>query len=499
MADQSQLASILAALSQAQAKQAALGGGNPGLPPAPPTSSLAPNPAFAGYPPPSASGAIDLSSIKPSNSGSMDFSGTGSSILGSLSTTTGMYDLGGVGSSSSYDRRDRDRDHHSSYYDDYRGRERSPSYGGSSSRRRDRSYSPPHRGGGRGSDSPDHDQMNIDVAYVGLIIGRGGDSLRRVENDTGARVQFVPDDTKTAKYRLCNITGTSSQVRAARRALQRLIDEHKSLRTSQGKVPSTGSTKVTPGPGESSQQMLVPDMTVGLVIGRGGDTIRELQDKSRCHINIVSERESRNGLRPVNLIGSIESIEKARELIDEIVNNDTNAKVKAAGNDQMTTTITVPMDAVGMIIGKGGETVKEMQQLTSCKINVSSRYNPSDPTREITLAGTNDTIAHAKQAIDEKVHMALAKKQSNPTPTQSAAPGASYGAGVAYNTSSYGGAGAAAAPASSTPAAAGAQQADPYAAYGGYQNYVAMWQQWQTAQAQAQAQQGSSNGAAPSS
>jgi len=341
--------------------------------------------------------------------------------------------------------------------------------------------------------------MNIDVAYVGLIIGRGGDSLRRIENDTGARVQFVPDETKTAKYRLCNITGTSSQVRAARRALQHLIDEHRALRASQGKVPSSGSTKVIPGPGEQTSQILVPDMTVGLVIGRGGDTIRELQDKSRCHINIVSERESRNGFRPVNLIGSSEAIEKARALINEIVNNDTNAKVKAAGTEQTTTVISVPMDAVGMIIGKGGETVKELQQITSCKINVSSRYNPSDPTRDITLSGTSETIAHAKRAIDEKVQLALAKKQQSSGASNPSSATPTYGAGVAYNTGSYGAPSAAPAASAAAPAAGAAsgQQADPYAAYGGYQNYVAMWQQWQAAQAQAQGQGGSNPGAAP--
>jgi far upstream element-binding protein len=34
--------------------------------------------------------------------------------------------------------------------------------------------------------------MTIDTAHVGMVIGRGGDTLRRIERETGARVQFAP-------------------------------------------------------------------------------------------------------------------------------------------------------------------------------------------------------------------------------------------------------------------------------------------------------------------
>src|SRR6202034_4435830 len=59
--------------------------------------------------------------------------------------------------------------------------------------------------------------------------------------------------------------------------------------------------------GEDSMQIMVPDRTVGLIIGRGGETIRDLQERSGCHVNIVGEQKSVNGLRPVNLIGSREA------------------------------------------------------------------------------------------------------------------------------------------------------------------------------------------------
>jgi len=207
---------------------------------------------------------------------------------------------------------------------------------------------------------------------------------------------------------------------------------------------------------EESTQIFVPDRTVGLIIGRGGETIRDIQDKSGCHVNIVGEAKSQNGQRPVNLIGSAQASEYARRLIMEIVESDTNGgppgpPVRAPAPQQqqqqqqhyggggdggggtgprITETIKVPIDAVGMIIGKGaftsflpsrtgneassetdyplgGETIKEMQNSTGCRINVSSQFNPNDQEREISLAGNRDAIARARQAIDEKVEASV--------------------------------------------------------------------------------------------
>jgi far upstream element-binding protein len=113
---------------------------------------------------------------------------------------------------------------------------------------------------------------------------------------------------------------------------------------------------------------MVPDRTVGLIIGRGGETIRDLQERSGCHVNIVGENKSINGLRPVNLIGSVQAQQRAKDLIMEIVESDTkNMGGKgpdggrhpgrddpyAGGQDKLNDSIMVPGEAVGMIIGKG--------------------------------------------------------------------------------------------------------------------------------------------------
>lgn len=144
-----------------------------------------------------------------------------------------------------------------------------------------------------------------------------------------------------------------------------------------------------------------------------------------------------------------------------------------------------------MIIGKGGETIREMQNNTGCKINVSQSSGPGETEREIGLVGSREAIEAAKSAIEDKVE---AVRQKN----GGGGGGGRGGRGPRdYDNQSYGSQqhsnqnqqGYNAPPAQQPAAAGAAGAADPYAAYGGYQNYLALWYQ-HLAQQQASGQGG---------
>lgn len=267
---------------------------------------------------------------------------------------------------------------------------------------------------------------------VGLIIGRQGENLRRVEAETGCRVQFITGPDETGPYRQCKITGTRAHRAAAKAEINRIIDDSgmagnsRAAERPRDTPASARATSHQPAlrDGEDSMQIMVPDRTVGLIIGRGGETIRDLQERSGCHVNIVGEQKSVNGLRPVNLIGSREAAARAKDLIMEIVESDSKGSTSkdrvpqrdtardsgyggghsGGGNgDKINDSIFVPSEAVGMIIGKGGETIKEMQSTTGCKINVSPSSGPGEVEREIGLIGSREAITAAKRAIEDKV------------------------------------------------------------------------------------------------
>jgi far upstream element-binding protein len=243
-------------------------------------------------------------------------------------------------------------------------------------------FSPPRAYGGRDRSPPPNDNSEvilIDSSLVGLVIGRQGESLRRIEQESGTRIQFIngPD---SGPQRQCRITGSPSARMSAKREINRIIEENGGNPAREtGRNARAVSAKAGHQPalrdGEQSSQIMVPDRTVGLIIGRGGETIRDLQERSGCHVNIVGENKSVNGLRPVNLIGSPTAAARAKELIMEIVDSDTKTMGEGGGGAQQNTnnisnkrdnfdpysggankindTIYVPSDAVGMIIGKG--------------------------------------------------------------------------------------------------------------------------------------------------
>jgi far upstream element-binding protein len=342
-------------------------------------------------------------------------------------------------------RRDAFRDNFNPYRDERRGGDRAPPMRDY----RERSFSPGPRGKGAGGSfspaqggsgytrqrSPQRggesnvESISIESNLVGLIIGRQGENLRRVESETGCRVQFITGPDETGPYRECKITGPPSRRAAAKAEIDRIINDSGMAGTGRPApsrdAPSNArasSHQPALRDGEDSMQIMVPDRTVGLIIGRGGETIRDLQERSGCHVNIVGEQKSVNGLRPVNLIGSREAASRAKEMIMEIVESDSKTSATKdhvpaqktqgrdagfggghGGGDKITDSIYVPSEAVGMIIGKGGETIKEMQNTTGCKINVSPSSGPGESEREIGLVGSRDAIAAARSAIEDKV------------------------------------------------------------------------------------------------
>jgi far upstream element-binding protein len=442
-------------------------------------------------PQPNSSGSVDLSAIRPTNTGSVSIAEAIAKAK-SIAADRGIsYDsrpqqqqqqpmhnqamqgdprLAGRPSfqhsrsrSRSPPRRDNFRGNFNPYRDERRDADRRDR---GYNNNRDRSQSPGPRGGPRGNFSPgpgarggarsppsrapagDSDTISVKSALVGLIIGRNGENLRRVESESGARVQFIPAKEPNAVNRQCTISGPPHAREAAKQEIFRVIDDNggsvppergppmhrqqQPMMQHHAQQPQQGqrdSQQPALREGENSVQIMVPDKTVGLIIGRGGETIRDLQERSGCHVNIVSENKSINGLRPVNLIGSPAAAAIAKEMILEIVESDVRQPGQTGhqpasqmdsrapapfdpyrgamsndrgGSDKITEEIYVPSEAVGMIIGKGGETIKEMQATTGCKINVSQPEQP-DVQRRIGLVGSRSAIDEAKGAIWDKV------------------------------------------------------------------------------------------------
>lgn len=61
-------------------------------------------------------------------------------------------------------------------------------------------------------------------AAVGVVIGKGGDMIKKIQSETGARVQFQQGRDDGPGDRRCLLTGKPEQVEEARQRIEELID-----------------------------------------------------------------------------------------------------------------------------------------------------------------------------------------------------------------------------------------------------------------------------------
>ncbi|KAF3954176.1 hypothetical protein CMV_020442 [Castanea mollissima] len=130
----------------------------------------------------------------------------------------------------------------------------------------------------------------------------------------------------------------------------------------------------------TSKRISIPNGKVGVIIGKGGETIKYLQLQSGAKIQITKDAEADpySLTRDVELMGTSEQISRAEQLIkDVIAETDTGASapspnqglnIMQPGAEQFS--MKVPNTKVALLIGKGGETIRTMQSKSGARIQV---------------------------------------------------------------------------------------------------------------------------------
>jgi len=134
--------------------------------------------------------------------------------------------------------------------------------------------------------------VRVRMEDAGVVIGRGGDTIREIQRRTNTRIHFL-DEKETDTHRVLAIKGSPEEVQLAEILVHQTIANQPHLET---------------------LVMTVPGFSVGTIIGYGGKSIKEIQQTSRCKIDV--ERTSGDGPRKVTLKGTESQINCAKDLID---------------------------------------------------------------------------------------------------------------------------------------------------------------------------------------
>lgn len=240
------------------------------------------------------------------------------------------------------------------------------------------------------------------------IIGRKGETRMEIErhSDASVKIQKEEDMDPDKKERWVDLIGNPRQ---RRMALERILDVANYVRDEDGKVYKDGASVPAPGAGEALV-LQISCNEVGRVLGRGGETIRRLEDESRARLEI-DKSEGR-----LTISGRPEAIERAKELVlqevshcklaDGTILKDENRPMGPGGGPPLPGKdgfkLWVLGKEAGKVIGRGGETVREIMQRTGAEIQVERTENKDQGHAERLIQ-----IFGSKSQIDEAFPMII--------------------------------------------------------------------------------------------
>lgn len=232
-----------------------------------------------------------------------------------------------------------------------------------------------------------NEEIFVPHKMVGLIIGRQGQQISSLQSDSGCNIQIAPDNGTQAD-RQVTLTGTPDAVMHAKSLIHDIV-----TKTSQNE-----------GEGNITFDMPIPASKVGLVIGKMGETIKHLQEKSGARMIMIQDGPTNTGQdKPLRISGDVAKVEEAKRLVQEVLDNARNNQDRDFyPRNQPTKEVTVPHHAVGMVIGRGGDMIKRIQNQTGARV----QFKPGDrdaPERIAELTGSPEALVQAEQMVNELI------------------------------------------------------------------------------------------------
>lgn len=196
---------------------------------------------------------------------------------------------------------------------------------------------------------------------VMIVKGRGGSVIREIEKSTGARLEIERDSFMLV------IKGAQTAVVQALSHVSQVLAENSFEDT------------IT----------LSDSKLIGVILGKGGCNIRKLEEDTNARVSI-------DGVT-VTVSGSKEQTAKAKAAVEALLADPASMKPQV-GAGEVQREVELPPTTVGSIIGKGGATVKSIQESTGAKIDMNR-----GETAVCYVTGTAAKVEAAVKIINEKI------------------------------------------------------------------------------------------------
>ncbi|XP_073986472.1 P-element somatic inhibitor isoform X3 [Rhodnius prolixus] len=294
------------------------------------------------------------------------------------------------------------------------------------------------------------EEIKVPDKMVGLIIGRGGEQITRLQSESGCKIQMAPDSGGLPD-RVCSLTGNAAAIGRAKELVNAIVNQRYKTEGPDG--PRINEIIPQHNSNAPFVEIMIPGPKVGLIIGKGGETIKSLQEKSGAKMVVIQDGPNQEAEKPLRITGDPQKVEHAKNLVYELLaekdvsggqsrggrgggrgggsgsyDRGGGQQRNYGGRGQEESQFVVPANKCGVIIGRGGETIKQINQATGAHCELDRRPNQNPNEKVFIIRGSIEQIEAAKQMISDKLgqpYMPTAGPGANGT--QGYTPGAPVG------------------------------------------------------------------------
>nr|XP_012420080.1 PREDICTED: insulin-like growth factor 2 mRNA-binding protein 2 isoform X9 [Odobenus rosmarus divergens] len=262
---------------------------------------------------------------------------------------------------------------------------------------------------------------------VGRLIGKEGRNLKKIEHETGTKITIssLQDLSIYNPERTITVKGTveacaNAEVEIMKKLREAFENDMLAVNTHSGYFSSLYPPhQFGPFPHHHSYpeqeivNLFIPTQAVGAIIGKKGAHIKQLARFAGASIKIAPAEGPDVSERMVIITGPPEAQFKAQGRIfgklkeENFFNPKEEVKLEAH--------IRVPSSTAGRVIGKGGKTVNELQNLTSAEVIVPRDQTPDENEEVIVrIIGHFFASQTAQRKIREIVQQVKQQEQKYP-------------------------------------------------------------------------------------
>uniref|UniRef100_A0A667ZWJ6 Far upstream element (FUSE) binding protein 1 n=1 Tax=Myripristis murdjan TaxID=586833 RepID=A0A667ZWJ6_9TELE len=224
------------------------------------------------------------------------------------------------------------------------------------------------------------EEFKVPDGMVGFIIGRGGEQISRMQQESGCKIQIAPDSGGMPE-RSVTLTGTPDSIQTAKRLLTEIVEKGR----------PTPAFHHNDGPGMSVQEIMVPASKAGLP--SGGSSMVMIQEGP----------QNTGADKPLRISGEPFKVQQAKEMVMELIRDQGFREQRGEYGSRMggdSLDVPVPRFAVGIVIGRNGEMIKKIQSDTGVRIQFK-QDDGTTPERIAQIMGPPDQAQHAAEIISD--------------------------------------------------------------------------------------------------